>query len=118
MLKFFSISGKKKFKYFFKPTFSAPIIFWGYFLIMNFFFLLTSSYQKKVRAAGSVPLQNWSKLANQTSQNQCARSMTISTEESRTSNMGNYMILRVDSSLDNLLVNLMEIIKTFCTSHM
>ena len=54
-----------------QSTFSSPIIFLGYFLIQNSFYFLCSSYKKKVRAAGSFPSQNQSKLANQMDRNHC-----------------------------------------------
>ena len=43
--------------------------FWGIFWFRTFFF--SSSYQKKVRAVGSFPQQNKSKLSNQTGRNHC-----------------------------------------------
>ena len=54
-------------------TFTASIIFVGYFLIRNSFGFLCSSYQKKVCAVGSFPPQNQFKLDNQTGQNHCVK---------------------------------------------
>ena len=55
----------------FQYTFTPPINFLEYFLIQNSFYFLSSSNQKKVRAVGSFPPQNWSKLTNQTGQTHC-----------------------------------------------